>query len=160
MTSALALGTPNHFHKSTPLHWDMVPPWAPKPPFAIVRRPPIANVVHGQCMYGALQRQKVPPESPSRGFSSLRAPSNDENFLRKVPPMTTVGLPPWVEWRPPSPWPPFPSRFSKYGAASQMTSRSNFGSLAFFVNTFRSNGDREPGNGNGIIVIAISYQTH
>ena len=56
-----------------------------------------------------LQRQKVPPESPSRGFSGLRAPlgarSNDENFLRKVPPMTTVGRPSWVKWRPPSPCP-------------------------------------------------------
>ena len=28
------------------------------------------------------------------------------NFLRKVPPMTTVGRPPWVKWRPPSPCPP------------------------------------------------------
>ena len=90
------------------------PPLAPKAPFAIVRLPPIANVLQGKCSWmapsGALKRQKVPAESPSRGFSGLirRPPgSNDENFLRKVPPMTTIGRPPWVKWRPPSPCPPF-----------------------------------------------------
>ena len=56
--------------------------WPPSAPLFIVRRPPIANVFTGK-MY-------------------LRAPSNDEKFLRKVPPMTTVRRPPWVKWRPPS----------------------------------------------------------
>ena len=60
------------------------------------------NVVGGRA---PSNDKKVPPERPRRGFSGLRAPSNDENFLRKVPPMTTVGRPPCVKWRPPMPPP-------------------------------------------------------
>ena len=70
-------------------------------PFAIVRRPPIANVfaVQGKRSWrahsasGGLQRRKVPPKSPSNDDHT--APSN------------------WARRRhPPSPWPS--SRFSKY----------------------------------------------
>ena len=70
------------------------------------------------CFTGKMQLEgalttKSPPEKTLQGLSGMRAPlwrpqvpSNEEKFLRKVPPMTTVGRPPWVKWRPPSP-PPF-----------------------------------------------------
>ena len=80
-------------------HWAM-PPWAPKAPFATVRRPQSRMCLQGKCNWGAL----------------TQAPSNDEKTLRKVPPTTTVRHPHWVKWRPPSPCPPPPSWFYKYAA--------------------------------------------
>ena len=50
-------------------------------------------------------------------YRRSQAPSNDEKFLRKIPPiaMTTVGRPLWLKWLTPTPAPP-PLRFSKYAA--------------------------------------------
>ena len=59
-----------------------------------------------QCVY----KENLVGERP-------QAPSNDKKSLRKVPPMATLRRPPWVKWRPPSPCPHPPSRFSKYAAA-------------------------------------------
>ena len=86
-------------------HWAMTLPWVPKAPFAIVRRPPIANVFTGKMGRPSSDEKSlrnVPPcvykENVVEG-----CPSNDEKSLRKVPPMTSVRRLPWVKWRPPSP---------------------------------------------------------
>ena len=63
---------------------------------------------------------------PEGAYRRPQAPSNYEKFLRKVPPMTTVGRPPWVKWRPPSPCPlPPPSRFSKYATSDRLLGCNN-----------------------------------
>ena len=62
---------------------------------------PLGRRRHPLRLFGALQSRMFYRENVG-----WRAPSNDEKFLRKVPPMTTVRRPPWVKWRPPSPCPP------------------------------------------------------
>ena len=82
------------------------------------------NVVGGCSQAGALQRQKVPPKSPSSGFSGLKAPIGALQ-RRKIPPKSpfnddrrapSFGPRPYIpwagswvklKWRPPSPCPPF-----------------------------------------------------
>ena len=77
--------------------------------------PPHLSTAAALCDCSApLNRECVYRENVVGGH--LRAPSNDEKSLRKVPPMTTVRRPPWVKCPPLAIAPP-PSRFSKYAAA-------------------------------------------
>ena len=62
---------------------------------------------------GILCDRSAPSNRESVG--SEKAPSNDEESIRKLPPLTSVQCPPSMKWRPASSCPP-PFRFSKYAA--------------------------------------------